>query len=59
MMALSSEPLPGSAPGTLVLDHGRQPDIYVIDYSGDNVIERKLSAPDDVLEYLNDDRPSL
>jgi magnesium transporter len=55
----ASEPLPGSAPGTLLLDAGPEPDIYVIDYSADTVVERKLARTDEVVEYLEDDRPSI
>jgi magnesium transporter len=58
---LAGEPAPGAAPGTLVVDAapGAHCRIFVIDYCADHVIEKELGSIDEVIAYLEDDRPSI
>jgi magnesium transporter len=45
---------PGSAPGTLIVDpHARHPDIRVMAYGPGEVIEEKVSDPQDVRRFLH------
>jgi magnesium transporter len=53
------EPRPGSPPGTLVVGAGPPPEIYVIDYTEENFVERKVSCADDLEPYLATERHSL
>ena len=56
---LVAEPKPGSAPGTLVSRGGAPPEIYLVDYDKDVIVERKLDTIGDCLPFLEDDRPSI
>ncbi len=58
---LTREPIPGAAPGTLVVDsvHGERCRIFLIDYCAEHVIEKELGSIDEVISYLEDDRPSI
>lgn len=57
---LAREPAVGAPPGTLVVDaHGADCRIFLIDYCVDHVIEKELASLDEVVAYLEDDRPSI
>jgi magnesium transporter len=58
---LAREPAPGAPPGTLVVDaaHGERSRIFVIDYCAEHVIEKELASIDEVIPFLEDDRPSI
>jgi magnesium transporter len=58
---LVREPAPGAPPGTLVVDatHGERCRIFLIDYCAEHVIEKELGSIDEVIPFLEDDRPSI
>jgi magnesium transporter len=53
------EPHPGSPPGTELVGAGPPPEIVVIDYTEQNLVERKVARPDDVERYLASERQSI
>ncbi|MEO6419567.1 MAG: magnesium/cobalt transporter CorA [Polyangiaceae bacterium] len=50
---------PGSAPGTLLIEAGPKPKLFLIDYCEDKVVERELSSVDEIVAYLEDDVSSI
>ncbi len=58
---MAREPEVGAPPGTLVVDgsSGERTRIFLIDYCAEHVIEKELSSIDEVITYLEDDRPSI
>lgn len=56
---LAHEPAPGASPGTLVTHCGAAPEIYLIDYDREIIVERKLASIEECIPYLVDDRPSI
>ncbi len=58
---LSREPAVGASPGTLVVDSesGDRTRIFLFDYCAEQVIEKELASIDEVVQYLEDDRPSI
>jgi magnesium transporter len=58
---LAREPAVGASPGTLVVDgvFGERTRIFLIDYCAEQVIEKELASIDEVIAYLEDDRPSI
>jgi magnesium transporter len=56
---LTLEPHPGAPPGTLVIEEGPKPRIFVIDYDAVHLIERELDSVDECIQYLEDERPSI
>jgi magnesium transporter len=58
---LAREPAVGAPPGTLVVDgtSGERTRIFLIDYCAEQVVEKELASIDEVVAYLEDDRPSI
>jgi len=56
---LSNEPEPGAPPGTLVVEDGERPQIYLIDYAVDAISEKWMDSVDECIPYLTDDLPSI
>lgn len=58
-LSLVLEPPPGAAPGTLVIEDGPAPRLYVIDYGPGRVAEHRIENVDEVVPYLTDEHPSI
>lgn len=56
---LTHEPPPASPPGTLILESTARPRMFVIDYCADVAVEKEIAHLDEVIEYLEDERPSI
>jgi magnesium transporter len=56
---MTLEPRPGAPPGTLVIEEGPKPRIFVIDYDAVELVERELGSVDQCVQYLEDERPSI
>src|SRR5688500_3957829 len=53
------EPQPGASPGTLLIGEGEPPRVFVIDYGPGVLFEKELSHVDEVIQYLEDEHPSI
>lgn len=58
-LSLLPQPPPGASPGTLIIEDGPAPRVFVIDYGPDRVHEKELASVDEVVPYLVDDYPSI
>src|SRR5688572_9527879 len=56
---LVREPHPGAPPGTLMLEGGERPRIFVMDYCETTYEEKEIQSVDEVKSYLVDDRASV
>src|SRR5689334_6125372 len=56
---LAREPAPGAPPGTLMIEAGDKPKIFLLDYCATHVVEKELGSIDEAIPYLTDDEPSI
>src|SRR6185503_12996108 len=59
LMSLSRQPPPGAPPGTLMVQDGEKPRIFVFDYCATILAEKEVTSIDEVIPYLTDDTPSI
>jgi magnesium transporter len=55
----SPEPAPGAPPGTLMVEHGDKPKMFLIDYDEHRLVEKEIQSIDECIQYLTDDTPSI
>jgi magnesium transporter len=56
---LAREPLPGAAPGTLMIETGEKSRVFLIDYCQSRVTEKELASIDEAIPYLTDEEDSI